>query len=219
MPKYEYVSKNEYQPVRKELEEIIKEVQDFVRDKFTFQFKLVGSGSKHLITREVGGNKGFDFDYNLILNCEAGHYWKPDFAKKALMNAFNEVVKGTRYDYPEDSTTAITIKVKDKKHSKIIHSYDFAIIYYPDFEEDEDSYFKYVRYDKQSDKYTWKIRNCSKNYDGKIEWLKDNVDGYWQEIKDEYLKVKDANNDPNKHSFQLYYEAVNNVFNYYYNDD
>ena len=64
MPKYEYVSKNEYQPVREELEEIIKKVQNLVRDDFTFQFKLVGSGGKHLITREVGGNKGFDFDYN-----------------------------------------------------------------------------------------------------------------------------------------------------------
>lgn len=217
MPKYEYVSKNEYKPVREELEAIIKKVQNLVRDDFTFQFKLVGSGGKHLITREVGGNKGFDFDYNLILNCDEGKRWKPDFAKKTLMKAFNEAVKGTRYDYPEDSTTAITIKVKDTKHSKIIHSCDFAIIHYPDLEEDEDSYFMYVKHEKQRDKYTWEIRDCSKNYDAKIEWLKDNVNGYWDEIKDEYLKIKEANNNPNKHSFQLYFEAVSNVFNYYYN--
>lgn len=217
MPKYEYVSKNEYQPVRRELEKIIKKVQDLVRDDFTFQFKLVGSGGKHLITRKVGGNKGFDFDYNLIINNpDEDHYWNADFAKKTLMNAFNEAVKGTRYDCPEDSTTAITIKVKDKKHSKIIHSCDFAIVYYPDLEEEEESYFKYVRHDKQRDKYTWEIRNCSKNYDNKIEWLKENVDGYWEEIKDEYLKVKEANQNSDKHSFQLYFEAVNNVYNHNY---
>ena len=49
MAKYEYVKRKEYQPVRLELEQIIKKVQDYAREYFTFQFKLVGSGDKHLI--------------------------------------------------------------------------------------------------------------------------------------------------------------------------
>lgn len=100
--KYEFVKKSEYEPVRNEIESIIKKVQNLVREDFTFQFKLVGSGNKHLITRVVNGNRGFDFDYNLILNCEKGYYWKPKFAKEKLLIAFDEAVKGTKYDHPEN---------------------------------------------------------------------------------------------------------------------
>ena len=56
MNKYEFVPKSEYTPVRNELEKIIKEVQRLLHDDFTFQFKLVGSGNKHLITRKINGN-------------------------------------------------------------------------------------------------------------------------------------------------------------------
>ena len=214
MPKYEYVPKNEYQPVREELEKIIKKVQKLLKNKFTFQFVLVGSGKKKLITREIGGNKGFDFDYNLILNNpDDEHYWKPDFAKQTLLKAFNQVVKNTDYDCPEDSKTAITIKVKDINNSKIIHSCDFAIIYYPN--EDESNYYKYVRHDKKNNVYTWEIRNCSRYYDDKLNWLKENIRDYWTIIKNEYLKVKNNNKDTNKHSFQLYLETINNLFNQY----
>lgn len=217
---YEFVPKSEYQPVREELEEIIKKVQEYCRNKesnFTFQFKLVGSGEQHLITREKGGNKGFDFDYNIILNeLPDNQYWKPEFAKTLIMNAISEAIKGTKYSEPQDSTSAITIKVVDRKNKKIVHSCDFAIIYYPNNEDY--NYFKYIRNNKNQNNYTWEVRNFSINYDDKFKWLKDNVDGYWDIIKKEYLKVKNANKNIDKHSFQLYYESVCNVFNQYHED-
>lgn len=213
MTEYEFVPKKEYQPIRKELEEIIRKVQDEVRDKFTFQYKLVGSGKRHLITREIGGNKGFDFDYNLILNNpDEDHFWKPEFAKITLLNAFRKVLKNTSYKDPEDSTSVITIKVVDKQKSRIVHSCDFSIIYYPN---DEDySYFKYVRNNKNpKNNYTWEVRSSSKNYDEKLDYLFDTLKNAWNCITREYLKVKNNNKDPNKHSFQLYLEAINNLYN------
>ena len=133
------------------------------------------------------------------------------------MQAFDIAIQGTSYDHPEDSKTSITIKNKDTKRSKIIHSCDFAVIYFPKLEDDEDTYFKYVHNAKRNGQgpYTWEIRNCSKNIDYKLDWLKENIDCYWEAVKEEYLKVKRANHDPNKHSFQLYYEAINNLFNGY----
>lgn len=217
MNKYEFVPKSEYSPVRNELEKIIKEVQRFLHNDFTFQFKLVGSGGKHLITRKINGNKGFDFDYNIILNhpkSNEGYYWKPKYAKETLINAFRKVVKDTAYSDPENSTTSITIKVKDRKNSKIIHSCDFAVIYYPN---DEDyNYYKYIRFNKPTN-YTWEIRNISKNIDYKLDWLKENVDNYWNILKEHYLNLKNINQDENKHSFQLYYETINNLYNEFYN--
>ena len=53
---YEYVKKSEYAPVRKELEQIIKRTQIEMRKNYgiTFQFHLIGSGKRHLITRIQG---------------------------------------------------------------------------------------------------------------------------------------------------------------------
>ena len=221
---YEYVSIKEYQPVREELEDIIKQVQDIVRDTFTFQFKLVGSGGRHLITRIKGGNQGYDFDYNLVLNPpkEKNKIWNANFARNKIKEALGKAIKNTNYNKVSDTKSGITIKVIDRKNSRITHSCDFSIIYYPDIEDDgsdnTDNFYKYARLDKSNSNITWEIRNNSRNYDDKLEWLQNNVNGYWDEIKEEYLIVKDSNNDINKHSFQLYLEAVCNVFNQYYNN-
>lgn len=209
MKKYEFVSKKEYTPVRIELENIIKKVQVILKKEFTFQFKLVGSGGRHLITREVNGNKGFDFDYNLILN----QYNKnAKYVKEKFIDAINKAVKGTNFSNAEDSTTSITIKVKNTKASKIEHSCDFAIVYYLD--DSENHHLKYIRHDKNQNQYIWAVRHNSYNIDKKLEWLKNNNKNYWNELKYEhYLKLKENNKDPNKHSFQLYHEAVNNMYN------
>ena len=47
--------------------------------------------------------------------------------KQGFMDAFKGAVKGTPYSSPKDSTSAITIKVIDKKQKKVFHSCDFAI--------------------------------------------------------------------------------------------
>lgn len=214
MSKYEYVSKNEYRPVREELEDIIRRAQKILkkRTKITFQFELIGSGAKHLITRIKGGNKGFDFDYNIIVNYDEGRMWKAEYARREFTKALDEAIKGTRYDHPQNSQVAITIKVKDTKKSKILHSCDFAVVYYPDEYSDE---HKFARLNTSNNQCTWETRKYTKDYHYKLDWLKENVNGYWDIIKNEYIKLKDNNNDPNKHSFQLFYETVNNVRGHY----
>lgn len=220
MEEYEYVSKKEYRPIEIQLEQIIKKVQNIVRDDFTFQFRLCGSVGRKVVTRIKGGNKGFDFDYNLILNNpDEEHYWKPKFAKETLLNAFREAVKGTSFSDPEDSTSVITIKAKDKTKSRILYSADFAVIYYEN--DNNDRYYKYIR--RTGNQYTWEIRELSRNIDAKYNWLKENVEDYWDDIKEEYLKVKNSNQIKDKHSYVLYMEAINNLYNHYqqcyYSDD
>jgi len=207
---YEYVIKSEYQPVRNQLEEIIHKVQDLVRAEFTFQYHLIGSGGRHLITRVIGGNQGFDFDYNLILNGPGGgEIWLPEFARPTLFEAFKEAIKGTPYNAIENKTPAITIKVVDRSNSRIIQSCDFAVVYYP--ENDNTHYYKYDRLNKVTTTYTWEERELSRNVDDKKDWIVEN--NHWPQLKDEYLKLKNTNNDPNKVSFSLYHEAVYNVYN------
>ncbi len=213
---YEFVEKDEYQPVRNILEEIIHRVQDLVRDEFTFQYQLIGSGGRHLITRIKGGNQGYDFDYNLILNGPGeGKIWKPEFARVTILNALKEAIKESPYNDPNNKTSALSIKVVDQKNSRIVHGCDFAVVYYP---EDQDShYYKYVRFNKADSSYTWEERKLSRNVDEKRDWI--DVNNHWQKLKEEYLKLKNRNSDPNKVSFSLYHEAVHNVFNWFNQED
>ena len=68
MEQYEFVNKTEYGPVRAELETILQKMRNYIRKNnpdLDFNWELIGSGRKHLITRVKNGNRGFDFDFNL----------------------------------------------------------------------------------------------------------------------------------------------------------
>lgn len=66
---FEYVPKGEYQPFKLEVDEILRKVQRFLRENkiLTFQFNLIGSAGRKFITRVKNGNKGFDLDYNIVI--------------------------------------------------------------------------------------------------------------------------------------------------------
>ena len=166
---YEYVSKAEYKPYKEEIESIIKKVQKIMKTEYdtTFQFKLIGSTNRHLVTKIKDGNRGYDFDYNLIL--QKSDLWdNPKKLKEQFMRAFSKSLKDTKYGEPEDSTSSITIKVVDKKHSKIIRSCDFAIIYYLD-DDDLDNGYRYIKNWKKNNRYSFEDRVLSQNADCKLQ--------------------------------------------------
>ena len=53
----------------------------------------------------------------------------------------------------------------------------------------------------------------------KISWLKEN--GYWNNVRKMYLRLKNNNTDEDKKSRSLRLEAINNVYNQYvgYDDE
>ena len=88
---YEYVAKSEYAPVRKELEKIINRTRVEMRKKYglIFRFQLIGSGRRHLVTRIRGGNRGYDFDYNLIIpHPGKGYYYEASNAIVVILPLF-----------------------------------------------------------------------------------------------------------------------------------
>lgn len=92
MQEYEYVTHAEYSPVKIEIESIIKKAQHIMENKYEtpFFYELIGSGKKRLITRIKGGNKGFDFDYNLVIdNPGKGFKYKSNVVNEDFRNAFN----------------------------------------------------------------------------------------------------------------------------------
>ena len=209
---YEYVSKREFKPYREEVEKIIRKAQQTMKKRYntTFQYQLIGSANQHLVTKIKNGNKGYDFDYNLIL--QKSDLWNcPQKLKQQFMTAFSDAVKGTPYKVPEDSTSAITMKVVDKKNSRIIRSCDLAIIYYLD-EDDTDKGYMYLRNWKNG-WYSFEKRRLSNNADSKLDAILEYEQG-WNMIREEYLKIKNNNKDKNKKSFILYLESIHNVYNH-----
>lgn len=212
---YEYIKKSEYAPVRKELEQIIRRTQIEMRKNYglTFQFHLIGSGKRHLITRIKGGNRGYDFDYNLILSPPNNDYrHDTKIIKQNFMTTLNTALQGTGYSFSKDSTSSITIKRVDKNKKQIRHRCDFSIIYYGS-NGSNDGYY-YLRNNKIQQSYQFVFRSLSSDTDEKVrDIIKDNRRSY---IKAEYLLLKNINERNEKRSFSLYAEAVNNVYNQMY---
>lgn len=255
MPKsFEYVPTGEYRPVMqrfcscmKKVAEAIKEIEleDGNEPQIKFSWGFVGSANRYgevFITREVGGNKGFDLDINIYLNrTQEDIEWYPDYVRNVFYRAIDKVFFPMGYKHPEDRTSVIRVKFLYKKNKTIEHSCDFAI-----FQQISDKNGNLVeKYARKNDNgtYCWSIRG-GKNDEAteKFEWLNDNVgdnagldeepvdddyestDGeypyYYAEgcsllsdLSSEYLKLKNNNGDPEKCSFQLFNEAINNIYN------
>ena len=127
MYNFKYVSTKQLSHVKKELIQIIKSVQDEVRQYFTFQFYFVGSVKRNMVTYDIKSNKGFDFDVDIYVNDDECRFSAKEI-KTIIRLALNKVAYRYGYDDAEDSTRVITIKVKDRENSKILHSCDFAIV-------------------------------------------------------------------------------------------
>ena len=200
---FQYVSKKELKPAKKQLMELIHKVQDEVRDSFTFQYKFVGSVQRNMVTCDVKSNAGFDFDVNIMVNDDDKDF-EAEEIKNILMCAFNKYARKYGYDSCEDSTRVFTIKVKDRKNSRIRHSCDFAIV--NDYGNNQQ---EYIRYNKKRKNYTWEEQTkgfyCLPE---KIEFCKDNQ--LWQEVREIYLD-KNYNMDSNKKSRSIFAETIHEV--------
>ena len=205
---FEYVTKNQAAPVKKELIAILNKVQDILREHFTFRYDFIGSSSRNMITQDVKSNIGFDFDVNIEVNDDEQNF-SPKEIREMLKNAFDRVVPYYGYSPAEQSTRVLTIKSKDMARSGILHSCDIAVV--NNFIDDNgDKCQEYIRRNKQTGRYTWELQ--PKGYcmlQEKADWIDRN--DLKSELRDLYLHKKRANIDLHKKSRTLYAEAVHEI--------
>ena len=204
MHDFRYVTKNEAKPIKEELDQILYEVQELVRDNFTFSFRPIGSSSRNMITYDAKSNIGFDFDINLEVNDD-----NEDFEAKEIRTIIRTAIDrvAPRYGYKscEDSTRVLTIKKVNTLTCRIIHSCDFAIVY-----NCADGRQQYIRFNKDNNYYSWEYQGKGfADLDKKIDWLKKN--GSWADLQDYYIEKKNANENPNKHSRSIFAESINEM--------
>lgn len=206
-----YADKEEVKEVRQLLLEIIHKVQDELSEQegITFQYRIVGSAKRNMITYDRKSNIGFDFDINLYVNDYGDYDDEPEVLRRILRLTFDRIARGYGYSYCEDSTSVLTIKRINTFRSCILHSFDFCII-----SNQEPDY--YIRFDKKANNYVWAKRKADlKEIDEKAKWLK--VNGKWSEVREHYLYLKDNNDNKYRKSISIYKETISNLFNIYHN--
>ena len=206
---FEYVPKSEYQPFKLEVDEILKSIQRDLREKriLTFQFNLIGSAKRKLITRVENGNQGFDLDYNIVIQKVFNNrYNNAKSLKQKFIDLFNKYFDDS-YDYSEDSTSVITIKKLNAQRNKIICSVDFAIVSYYEDEEGMERQ-KYIRFDKNSGNYSWALRKVATNHRHVEDLIKEK--NLWEDVKVLYLNNK--NKEPKKESRIVYYQTLETIY-------
>lgn len=209
---YKYVDRSEWAPVREELLGLLHKLQDEVREHFTFQYHFIGSSKRNMITRDLCGNKGFDFDVDLEINDRSCRY-SPSQIREILRVGIDRITNPNGlpvmgYDHAENSTRVLTIKVKDPANSRILHSCDLCIV-----RKSCDGRRQYIRKNIRHYNYTWEYQ--SEDFEAlpeKIDWVKRN--GHWQEVRELYLRKKN-NNFPFKPSRSLFAEAVHEIWQKY----
>ena len=70
-----------------------------------------------------------------------------------------------------------------------------------------------MRNNKAQNYYSFEKRELSRNIEDKLQEIKNFYVQGWNLVRDEYLKIKNRNIIADKHSFVLYLEAINNVYN------
>lgn len=208
MHDYQYVPKRQASPIREEIENLIHLVQREVKNKFTFSYQLIGSASRNMITEDKKSNTGFDFDVNIRVNDDDNKYTAKQI-KTTLMNAFNKHNHLFQYDNCEDSKRVITIKVKDTKNKKILHSCDFAVV--NDY-IDDDGYDcqEYIHFNKKQNTYEWQQQpDGFYELQEKIEWCHD--EGLWNAVRDLYIIKKNGNTDPHVKSRSIFAKTVHEI--------
>ena len=208
MHNFQYVSKKQLSHVKNNLIQIINFVQDDLRKDVTFRYDFVGSVKRNMVTYDVGTNIGYDFDVNIQVNDKECRFSAKEIKTK-LGIALDKVAPHFGYACAEDSTRVLTIKVKDKKNSRIIHSCDFAIVNnYVDNNGNDRQ--QYIHFNKKQRTYTWEEQSYGYYHlDEKAEWIRDN--GYTDEMRKLYLRKKNFNTDLNKHSRSIYAETVHEI--------
>ena len=173
---------------------------------------LVGSGAKNLITQNA--DEPVDLDFNLEI-LDSGDYDINDCRgiKTYIQKKFDEVLARVGWDNCQDSTSALTTdRYSFKKGNRTSFSIDLCIIAV----DSNGSWYRLIHEKTgfaQFDRYFWNEAPKSKGLTDRVEWLKDN--DCWIEVRDTYLDKKNMylrRGDGNHPSFNVYVEAVNEVY-------
>lgn len=215
---YEFVRESEAKQYRSDCSYVLKETCELLKKKgISAQFSLVGSGAKNMVTRN--GDGPYDLDYNLLIMKAEERYWNDlRLLKETVRNALNRAERREFFSDVQDSTSCLTAILCFEKSPDIKFKFDVAIT----TKNKNGNYMRLIHnknvYTLGWDQYTWNEVPNSYQVKDKADEIKEAV--LWQEVRDKYLEKKNmylSRQDRNHPSFVVYVEAVNEVYNRYFN--
>ena len=198
---YVFVSKHspEVSDAYYDLTQLLREVHEELKD-YTFQHRLVGSYEKNLITYDRKSSVGYDFDVDICPYNLAERFSAKEIKLK-FKAALDKHCHKYHFDAAEDSKRVLTIKVKDKVHSRVLYSVDFAFVR-ECWDEDGLPFQEYIHFNKKQGSYSWSIQ--SSGFSALYERLDDiKAAGLWDELRNYYIEKKNSNSNPHIHSRQI----------------
>lgn len=200
---YKYPAQKEVTELNKWCLDIIHEVQYDLKDYFTFDIRLIGSGEKRLVTQNE--DECFDLDYNLIIQKDKKDLINnPKAIKELFMKSFNEVLEDSvnGYKHACDSKSVVTNKIVI--NNRLEFKFDVAIL----VKADNDKYYRLIN-DKNTGRYIWNELRGSKNYIERFSHVK--YLGLFNDFKIRYLELKNMHLSRGEDikSFSVFLETLN----------
>ena len=197
-----YVSRREARPYRESFEKMLVSVHAAMRKEgVTFTCNLVGSGKRNLIVRHP--QKGFDLDYQIIIQKNKKNWGAEELNRKFRLCFDRAKLAG--FSHSEDSTSALTMKLKDVKNSRVKFAYDVVLL------RKSAAGTEIIRRNREGN-YVWNTLKDMDDFHHRLEriWksveLKERLRGlYWQK------KIDQMEGRTKKKSYQLLHEAINEV--------
>lgn len=211
---FSYVSKSQYKPHLKIANDLLqflhKELKIYFREKyktkFTFEHRMIGSGSKKLIMKKIDGNQGFDFDYNVVIN----NFDKlPVKAQDCIRNIFISAIQNILGDVPceigiNNSTSVITVKFYNGNKTETIFGIDIAIM-----KKDNDGNLFIWKFNDNKQNLIWNQRQSLQELDGKVKLLRKLQ--LWGDVRNRYEVLKNKN--AYEISFALFIQTISDIYN------
>lgn len=175
---------------------------------------LVGSGARNLITQN--SNEPIDLDYNLLIIDSEINTNNGREIKEYIRKQFNVILNKNGWRDCMDSTSVLTTEKRYfTKGNHTEFSIDLAIVF-----NNRDGWHRLI-HEKTGivalDRYYWNLVPDSRDLFDKVSNIKD--EHLWNEVIDEYLEKKNMylrRQDYNHPSFNVYVEAVNQVYSRYF---
>lgn len=196
----------------------LKRVCSMLKGKgITAQFTLVGSGARNMVTRN--GNGPFDLDYNLEIIKAPNEYWNNLRHLKDTVRVLLDKAAGLQcFSESKDSTSCLTALLFFKDEPTVEFHFDVAIVY----RNSNGALCRLIRnknaWGYGNDQYVWNEVPNSHDLAQKAKQIK--AEGLWLDVREQYVRLKEMYLacwwDKDHPSFIVYIEAVNNVYNQYF---
>ena len=214
MKKFAYVKKKECSSFKKEIGIVVKHIQKATNPFFTSSFEFVGPESRHMITKQLGGRIGYEFEINITIEkleqCsmdDIGSIFEEVFLKQQG--------KPFTFEFVEDRRSTFTIMIRYKKDMlrRLFHYIKFTLIKC-DVGEEGRIQRSYIYHNHDTNTFEWIIKK-KRRYSLAERMVILGRTGFWGEVRKRYLKNKRFLANKHLRFESVLAQAVNETYQIY----